>query len=943
MALLGCCLLFASTSLWADRILYDEDAASQWRQMDRAVETPDAALTGRKGLRLTPTAAHTPMLRISPGRTDFRAYDVLEFDIRATQGPMQQRLWVSDYAEGTRVDLADYIDGGVIDRQWRQVSIPVRDLASKAFPLDRVFLLYFDKMTAPQSFDIDNMVLRVLRGPRIKGTELQSQRAVTVFADEFAHDAVGQADKFRISSDTDKRYGSPRAPVGVGSSRQAIAANEAGSVELESRLHLLLPEALLPGHRYRIRLAGLVNAAGNPPDQPEIDLMVDPVVTSPSIQVNQVGYAPTGPKLAYVGGWLGDFGPMPVDATRFQVIELASGRAAFEADLRPRVAADVESGSDLYEADFSALRRPGHYRLAVPGIGFSLEFEIGDRVYDPVYRTVARFFYHRRNTTLKRPFVDPGFERTGINPRLDGVFHPVVADYPLRHREKPFAFKPIVKGWFDAGDYGEYIHNAAPIWGAIGVAFDLAPPGHFRDAELEIPESGNAVPDLLDELGWGMDWALSMQDANDGGIYWRLSSGTWDMGLPADVREPRFIYEKTTRATAQFAAMGAIYARLIKPYDKNRARKALDAARSAWHFLQVNPAYPPEGELYQNPKNHPGGGAYAVRSALPAQHWAAAELYRTTGEPKYQDAYRALVDQMPFDVTAAPEATFGHWAMVMSDHASQDMVLKEQARRTIMIAADMKRDWSNGHPYRVPKHPNIKYSGWHTVSGSAMQALPLLQGYHLTGAGEYLELAWLATNMTLGANPLSRTFITGTGSRPPRDPMDRISLNDGVAEPVRGMPVPGITWHLPGFREPYKGVNAGYYPPDAPVSEGDFGSAYPVLRRYIDSHALIPMNEGTVREAGLTVATFGLLRDANSPPRIASRRYDWSPGAKRAARVFKLQDIPLTDVPRLTPAQIRDFGDSLFHAPNAWLQALTSEQIAAMNARQRAKLRAKTL
>jgi len=59
-----------------------------------------------------------------------------------------------------------------------------------------------------------------------------------------------------------------------------------------------------------------------------------------------------------------------------------------------------------------------------------------------------------------------------------------------------------------------------------------------------------------------MDWALSMQDPGDGGVYWRLASGDWDRGLPEAVSQPRFVYEKTTRATAQFAAMGALYARL---------------------------------------------------------------------------------------------------------------------------------------------------------------------------------------------------------------------------------------------------------------------------------------------------------------------------------------------------------------------------------------------
>ena len=64
--------------------------------------------------------------------------------------------------------------------------------------------------------------------------------------------------------------------------------------------------------------------------------------------------------------------------------------------------------------------------------------------------------------------------------------------------------------------------NAAPVWYAIAAAHDLAP-GNFRDGDLGIPESGNGIPDILDELEWGMDWALTMQD-EDGGVFWRIAS-----------------------------------------------------------------------------------------------------------------------------------------------------------------------------------------------------------------------------------------------------------------------------------------------------------------------------------------------------------------------------------------------------------------------------------
>jgi endoglucanase len=915
----------------ADLVLYDEDAPSQWSQMDRAVETADAAFEGQVGIRLTPTYWHKPLLRIAAGRTDFRPFDTLEFEIRATTAPMDQSLVAWDYAMGSWVRLSDYVDGGTIDTQWRHVSIPIADLASDAFPLDRVFVLLFDKMSAPQSFDIDNMVLRQLDGPEVLGHELPSDRALTIRCDKLDHDAIGDPNAFLISSATDPAYRTPRSPLAVGSARSAVDAGEDGGVTVESRVHLLLPERLLVGHSYRLSLAGVVDDNGNAPSEESLTITPSADVVSLSIQVNQVGYAPVAPKLAYIGNWLGDLGPMPVDATDFGVVDVDSGETIFEGVLSLRAAADPQSGADLYEADFSGLSTPGTYRVEVPGLGNSLPFEVAETVYDPVYRTVARLLYHKRNTRIEAPFADPGFERDGVDPLLDGVFHPILSEYALSVGEMPFGIKEIRGGWFDAGDYGLYMHNAAPIWGAIGLAFDLSAPGHFADDELGIPESGNGIPDLLDELGWGMDWALSMQDPSDGGVYWRLCSANWDWGMPSGVSEPRLIYEKTTRATAELAAMGAIYARLIAPYDAQRAMSVLDAGRAAWQFLQSHPSYPPEGQHYQNPAELPGGGTYSVSTSLPDQLWAAAELYRTTGELAFQDAYRDLRARANIDISGAPTSTFAFWAMAMTDHDGRDVLEQEEARRAIMIAADQKLDWAEQHPYRVPKHPSIQYSGWHSVSGSVMVSLALFQAYHLSGEPTYAELAWLTPGMTLGANPLSRSFISGVGARLPQDPLDRISLSDDVDAPVRGMPVPGFTWHLPGFREPYIGVNAAYYPPEQPV-DGDYGTAYPVLRRYIDSHALIPMNEGTIREAGLTAVAFGLMRDGSSPPTMSATPYDWEAGHPKSGKVYALKDIPLADVPLLTPEQITAFGANVGIAPTAWSQALTPAQAAAIDA-----------
>ena len=931
-ALLCCALLFSGQATALD--LYDDDAAASFSQMERVAEVAEAAHTGGFGLRVTPTHWHNQFLRLAAGRMDFRGYSAIRFRIRAEGGSVDPEIALADQTWGSAVRVAEHVDGGIVDTTWREAVIPMAGLADEDFALDSVYLIAFLPQDDPAPFHVDDIRLVDRTAPALLGWSTPSARVLSLRFEHLDHTSVDAA-TLGLSSPTDPAFAAPVPVPAAGVDRAAVAVTESGrGAVVESRLHLLLPQPLLPGHDYQLDLSTLAAPSGVGLAEPMVSVHFDDTAVSSSLKVNQIGYLPAATKLGVVGNWLGDLGPMPVDAPDFEVVDADTGTVVLSGGLVLRAADDVKSGEDVYTADFSALTTPGHYRLRVPGLGVSHAFRIGDDVYADVWRTTMRVFYHKRNTDLTAPYADPGFERAGIDPLLDAVHHPILAAYPLSAGEAPFDRRPVTGGWFDAGDYGQYIHNAAPVWGLIGLAMDLAPAGHFTDGELGIPESGNGIPDILDELRWGMDWAMQMQDS-DGGVYWRVSSASWDMGLPADVSEPRFLYEKTTRATAQFAAMAAIYARLIAPYDQADANAALAAAERAWDYADAAPAYPPEGELYQNPTDYPGGGTYAVRSAKPDLLWAAAELYRSTGLPDYQDAYRDLLGEVSVDLSAAPYGTFAHWAMTQAGHTARDILLVESARRAVMIAADTKLARAAQDAYRSPKHPAIELTGWGNFAISPIDALALLQGHHLSGEPVYLDAALQALDIILGANPQSRVYLTGIGADPVQDPLDRISLNDANAEPLAGLAVGGPTWHLNASREPFISVNAAYWPPAQPElssdGEPDYAGAYPVQRRWIDDHELIAMNETTVREWAAVAVAFGLVRDATALPEPAGT-YAWTPGAGGSTTLYRLGDLPVADVPLVTPAQIVAFGAAALDASDAHIAALTPDQIAALSA-----------
>jgi hypothetical protein len=696
---------------------------------------------------------------------------------------------------------------------------------------------------------------------------LRSRRAITLILPNLdPQQTTLSAQDFTLQSSQDPAYQRPLPATRLGFDRQVTGFINDRTAITETRLHLLLPHALRDDLSYQLHApaAGLAN----------LPVSWRAQQLTGSIQLNQVGYLPAARKRAYIGNWLGSAGAMPVDSEDFQVIDADSGEPVLTGKLELRAASDPWSGNDVYTADFSALHKAGHYRLQVPGLGQSDSFHIGPDVYAAVYRTTGRYFYHHRNgTVIRAPWAAPGHERPGgIPTRFDGVFHEGVADSPLGNKEPPDGYHAVSGGWFDAGDYGQYIPNAAPVWYVISAALDIAPQ-RFRDGDLDIPESGNGLPDLVDELEWGMNWALRMQDPVDGGVYFRIVSATWDGALPHEVGAARLIAEKTTHATAAFAAMAAIHARLLAKDRPARAATVLAAARHAWQFLQKHPQWPTEGERYHNP----GGihaGEYPDTSAQDNILWAAAELYRSTGEAGYHDAYLSRVGQVKIDPTGVvsfkDQGMAAHWAYLMAPWPGRDETLVKRARDIFLAAADWRIRKMQEHPYHAPVHQYRGYLGWGSFAHSSRATLTLFQAWHLTGTPDYLEWAWLTTDAQLGANPQSLSYITGIGARSPRFPLSKLSQYDDLETPLPGIPVNGPHAHLPALWASTRAVNAAYFPaantPETDANTDTGNDGYPVLRRYTDSHHLPPMSEPTVAEAARTAVAYGLLRTPMPAP-----------------------------------------------------------------------------
>lgn len=129
------------------------------------------------------------------------------------------------------------------------------------------------------------------------------------------------------------------------------------------------------------------------------------------------------------------------------------------------------------------------------------------------------------------------------------------------------------KGWYDAGDYGKYIVNSGISTYTLLQLYQHNKE-YFKTLSLNIPESKNDVPDILDEIRWNLEWMLTMQDPEDGGVFHKLTtkqfSGTV---VPDRDTKPRFAIGKSNTATWNFVAVLALASEIYKPYDSEFSKK----------------------------------------------------------------------------------------------------------------------------------------------------------------------------------------------------------------------------------------------------------------------------------------------------------------------------------------------------------------------------------
>jgi endoglucanase len=490
------------------------------------------------------------------------------------------------------------------------------------------------------------------------------------------------------------------------------------------------------------------------------------------IRVNQLGFQPQAEKLAVV---------TDSAATSFEVLAADSGKTVLRGELGAPVPWKA-SAETARLADFSALTAPGEYRIKVSGAPPSDRFSIGADVYRNLNAAALKAYYmNRAGIALESRYA-------GVYARPAGhADDKVLVHASAASKERPEgSVIASPKGWYDAGDYNKYVVNSGISTYTLLAAFEHFPE-YFGKQNLNIPESGDGLPDILDEALWNLDWMLTMQDPNDGGVYHKLTNLTFDgMVMPDQaMTAPRYVVQKSTAAALDFAAVMATASRVFKAYEQQRpglSARMMTAAEAAWKWAEANPDV-----RFKNPPDV-RTGEYGDQHLQDEFAWAAAELYIGTGNDNY---YRAMKpEQMPATTPSWSDVSGLAW-MSLAQHRSRLTPLADRkliASRIDGLAASLAAAWKTS-PYRIAMRDQDFV--WGSSAVALNQSMMLLQGYRLSGKLDYLNAAQSGLDYVLGRNATAYSFVTGFGARPALHPHHRPSQADKVAAPVPGFLVGG--------------------------------------------------------------------------------------------------------------------------------------------------------
>ncbi len=480
------------------------------------------------------------------------------------------------------------------------------------------------------------------------------------------------------------------------------------------------------------------------------------------IRINQVGYRPGDVKVAVLISTGETGGAFEVrDAMTGETVLKSQGRATDPSKWALKSA---------WRLDFTSLDAPGSYFVVADGVA-SPVFRIGADVYDGL----ADFLL----TYMRQ-------QRCGDNPYNDHLCHQddgYIVDHPTRTGEKI----DVTGGWHDATDYLQYMTTTSTSIYHMAFAWKYTEDKSvFKDLYDATGRPGaNGIPDILDEVKWGLDWLDKMNPAPRE-MYYQIADDRDHAGMrlpyldsvdygygPGKGRpvyfvtgKPQIAHKKVNRTTGvssaagKFASTFALGADVIRPWYPDFAGKIEGKVQDAWDFALevpgntqtacvISPYFYEEDtwvddvELAAATQYSLGKGDYWKQQAA---YWGELEpvspwMERGRGPGKEYHHYQWY-----------PFINLGHWLLATSDDPAVSAEFTGYMRQGLQDLRERagNEPFLHGVPYL--------WCSNNLTSAAVTQALLYEQA---TGDTQFREMEAALRDWLLGCNPWGTSMIVG--------------------------------------------------------------------------------------------------------------------------------------------------------------------------------------
>ncbi|MDB9528263.1 glycoside hydrolase family 9 protein [Oscillatoria sp. CS-180] len=586
---------------------------------------------------------------------------------------------------------------------------------------------------------------------------------------------------------------------------------------------------------------------------------------SEAVHISHIGFHPDDPiKVGFLSTWIGSGGGFDYsEGMTFWLVDTQTDDIVYEGQTRLSAAQDQwedayrnYNETDVYALDFRDFREVGVYRLCVETVGCSHSFPIQESVWQTPFVTSIRGLYHQRSgIELKSPYTqyhrprafhpDDGVVVYQSDAKLMDTRMGIGSENAFEALTAGVSETPVPDAWggyFDAGDWDRRIQH-------LGVAESLLDlvelfPDAMAAVDLNIPESNNALPDVLDEALWGIDVFRRLQHP-DGGVPGGIESAEHPRHGEASWQESLQVmaYAPDVWSSYWYANAAAQAASVLKQVAPARAEDYEQSALMAFAYAEQESLDSPEG-----------GWPHQVRDR---RNLAALELWRLTGLDRFHQVFLNTTVFTDSDQSVSGrEHNQGRAAFRYAQFASAevDSQVQANARQALLKKADEVAAITEKTAFQWGKHHPNAPVGWGIGWSSPYEASVLVQAHHLEQSDRYLEAIIRSSQAPLGANPDNLVYTTGLGLRSPQNPLV-------IDQRIMGVdPPPGITVYGPIdiTHEIYDDYwFARYQMKDNMFPEP---TDWPITELYVDVYINVAMTEFTIHQTiGPSAYVWGYL------------------------------------------------------------------------------------